>query len=908
MTDSKAAQLRSRWLFGGTLLAALAIYLPLLAPSLVGHSTFIDTGVVLRFEPWSEGADPADLSGTTTAHDTVDSLLPRIHLVGDALRHGDIPTWDPYSVGGEPLGTLPSLGVLSPPGWPYLFLPLSYAPAVTRLLEVLCAIGFTYLFLRRLGLLPGPALLGGLLFSTSGFVVLWNNWPQAMAGSLLPALFWSVERALQERGGRAVAWVGLAFASNLLAGFPAVTVYGLYVLVPYVVVRSVGRRPVDLLRHWLNGAAGAGLGLGLAAVQLLPFVHFLKTVNLDYRRQAPGSHYPAFHLVTLVDPYAFGTETDLTYFAQANVVETCAYFGVVGVLLVLLAYVLRQRGPVPVPVLVYFTAAVAVLLLIGWISSGALGFAQHFPSIGNSNINRIRSVLGLLLAFLAAIGADALLRQDGYRKLVRWWVLPLVALLGWYGLHLGQVALRYARSLHHSHTLVTSARLPIVVGVLAVVVLVLALARGNLGRVALGLLPVLVAVESIAFIAPRWPSESKDQVYPVTDVHAFLAKSLGEQRFGMSRGTMFAGTPTYYRLRTVNGHAFPQPTWKDLVSSATPTIRQGGTLTLLGDDQATVTSPALDRLATSYFVNSIHLPVYGVVVAAPSVGTLRIDAEASVTVPLVPGPRRALVLSLKAPLETAGVGKDRPLIEATYKAGSTVVGQVRRRGLEGSRGALELPLPGDTGPLATATSVTLRFHRTAGVFAATAGGRLAVGEVRPQDDGLRVAFAGDAVVYQRMKALPRLRMVSRAVHQPDAAKALTALSTGAVPADTVLLDGPGADEALGGTTSVRLVKDTGERLRLSATSSAGGWVVVADALQEGWSVTVDGKRAALLHADLATVAVQVPKGTHDVQLSYDAPGFRAGKAVTGLSLLVLIALVGVSARRRTPPGPVPSEA
>jgi hypothetical protein len=174
---------------------------------------------------------------------------------------------------------------------------------------------------------------------------------------------------------------------------------------------------------------------------------------------------------------------------------------------------------------------------------------------------------------------------------------------------------------------------------------------------------------------------------------------------------------------------------------------------------------------------------------------------------------------------------------------------------------------------------------------------VAVGEVLPANDGLRVAFAGDAVVYKRLAALPRLRMVSKVVHQPDDAAALRALAAGQVPADTVLLDGPGPAESLGGTTSVRLRSDDGDRLRLSATSTNGGWVVVADALQHGWSVKVDGRPANLVHADLATVAVRVGPGDHAIDLRYDAPGFSTGKVVSALSVLGLAA-VGLVGRRR----------
>ena len=60
--------------------------------------------------------------------------------------------WNPYESGGTPLGSIPDGSFYSPLTLPFLVLPTWLAPAYERLLEIICAVGGCFLFLRRLRL------------------------------------------------------------------------------------------------------------------------------------------------------------------------------------------------------------------------------------------------------------------------------------------------------------------------------------------------------------------------------------------------------------------------------------------------------------------------------------------------------------------------------------------------------------------------------------------------------------------------------------------------------------------------------------------------------------------------------------------------------------------------------------
>jgi hypothetical protein len=100
-----------------------------------------------------------------------------------------------------------------------------------------------------------------------------------------------------------------------------------------------------------------------------------------------------------------------------------------------------------------------------------------------------------------------------------------------------------------------------------------------------------------------------------------------------------------------------------------------------------------------------------------------------------------------------------------------------------------------------------------------------------------------------------------------------------------------ADPAEGRPAVLRIEEDGLDAVRATVDADGAGYLVVADALQVGWGVTVDGHPATLVPADEGVVAVAVPAGRHTVALHYQAPRHGLGTWLTGATLAVLVALV-----------------
>ena len=99
--------------------------------------------------------------------------------------------------------------------------------------------------------------------------------------------------------------------------------------------------------------------------------------------------------------------------------------------------------------------------------------------------------------------------------------------------------------------------------------------------------------------------------YPSRPPHAFLQSHIGHERYAAFSGMLFPSTNGFYRLRSVGGHAFSPPSWRELTDAGSPTTPAEPTLILLDAPGGSATSPIFDRLAARYYVDVPDAPPYG---------------------------------------------------------------------------------------------------------------------------------------------------------------------------------------------------------------------------------------------------------------------------------------------------------
>ena len=225
----------------------------------------------------------------------------RLHLLNReylwaALRAGRLPLWNPHVGLGRPFLADVEVGAFYPPN--LLCLPLGGAGglALSAVLHALLAMAGMIGLCRYLGMGRGMGAALGLAFLTAAPVagrLQAGQVPYAHATCYLPLLFLLAARMQDGRGVRRIAHLGVALGLQLLCGHPQIAWITWTGLGCFLVGRGAGG-PLRSAAARLGGdlaALGLALagGLGLAAVQLLPFLELVGQGN----RSAPSLAFAA---------------------------------------------------------------------------------------------------------------------------------------------------------------------------------------------------------------------------------------------------------------------------------------------------------------------------------------------------------------------------------------------------------------------------------------------------------------------------------------------------------------------------------------------------------------------------------------------------------------------------------------
>jgi len=930
---------RSSWI-DRVMYVLLALFVvATIGQALVGGTTLLDVNALTHFQPFQALYGQNTAPSNLCRGDTIDSVMPGLKEIRSRLLLGDFPGWSSSEAGGSPLAGIPNLGQFGPLALPYYLLPLWLTPAFVKLGEFVVAIGGMVLYLRRLRLSTASGVLAGIVFASSGFMLAWTNWPQTRVAAFIPLLFWAVERLIQRR--RVVDALPLAAvtASMLLGGFPAVTGMTLYCAGLYFIFRMVflyRTRWRTLLAATVIAVLGLVLGAALSAFQLLPFARRLSTMDLDYRDSYSAGHSAMSSLLTTMVPDAEGVCANGGSFGSSNPIENLAFIGVAAVLLALVAVMLRARRPDPTArgIVGFLAVVTAFVIVAGWYGGEVLSLLAHLPVFSQNPIPRIRSVLGFLLAALAGFGFDRLLgftrdEDDGpghdrgrgvgdgpgegagtgstavntgskdaptaaaRRSLFSAhliWTLALSLAAVVFAVYIVKVARDEARvslvTTHLRSTLIVPA---ILLAVCLLAIVAVRFAARWVRYLAVVLIATITVGQSASAFRQWVPGSDPADFYPVTSTHRFLQQSLGFDRFAGSGLIMYPATSEYYGLLTPTGHAFTTNAWKALLQAVDPTAQITATFSDFSTKAVNASNvghtPLLDQLAVRYFV-AADFDIAGKQAPAPPTGgkvTLATDQVARC--PLPAGPLRAVTVNFAGALAgSTGVGAT---VHVRVHTASGDITGARSLGAGLTAPApISVAVPGEDVSAAAATSAEVWVSGARAPFAlAGDGGVPACGTVTPSADGLKlVASDAGAIVYQRLTSLPRIRWASTSQVQTDATTRVAELKSGIGPT-SVLLDtsAPAAEDK---PATVKVTAGVGDRLAATVDATGAGYLVVADSMQQaGWAATVDGRPTELVPANNAMVAVRVPAGVHQVEMTYTVPGQRSGLLISGASLL-----------------------
>jgi hypothetical protein len=551
--------------------AALAVVVAvLLHESLFGGKGLVPASGVLGYPPWPVTNCPSNW----LLADQYNVFATQREFVHQQFWRGHFPLWNPYLDCGVPNLASIQGALLFPIN--LLLLPLGpfYGGGLAAFLKLFLAGWFTMLYLRALGASNGGAFLSGLVFSLSGFMIVWLGHPHVNSAMWLPLLLYLIE--LSFRGGRSDGggmmpapgwrvWAGFAavFGCMLLGGHLPTAVHVTLFTCIYFLFRLIAHRrdrPWSQVGGWICALL---LGFLLAAPAIVPYLeyyHYSSAELSSHVLQRSANRLSPNTLIFYLFPHLSGSPTE--GFEETmlrlgigkllpNFNERTGYVGILPLLFALYAVVSRRCRPA-----VFFGAVTLVSLLAVYGVPPLPAILGALPVLRDTSPMRLLMVVGFSLAVLAGLGWDRFHRSEDCR--LRFWVVAgfwtaIGVVLLWYWHRVGPGWSR----LDAAHRTFLKPQFLMLAGSLVVsgALFLRALNRQN----GLGSVIVLgwVAVDLLASGMGYNPAISRDCYYPATPSIRWLKRQdpasfrvLGE------KSVLVPNTAEVFGLRDARGYDF----------------------------------------------------------------------------------------------------------------------------------------------------------------------------------------------------------------------------------------------------------------------------------------------------------------------------------------------------------------
>jgi hypothetical protein len=874
-----------------------------------------------------------------------------------AAQSGRLPLWNPYLFMGAPFLANSQVGVFYPLNWPlWLWLPAHRSIHLTLVLH-LCLAAFNAYAWSRASLRMGRAgaWIAGAAFALGGYLGAQVEHVNQLQGlAWMPLLFLLHDRSLGPNSKSAhqrvgvMACVGLAItiALILLAGHTQTAFISLVGMAAYglgpALWNAIRRREWrPLVRRAVLLAVAAGLGILLAAVQLVPTFELMRLSvragGLPFKERVSFSLTPFYLTRALLPGYIDPVLPEH--------VEHVAYIGVAGLALAAVALRITHRPSGDTQSQVSNLRSVICLLVLGlFLSLGAYNplywlLARYVPGFAHFRVpGRWLALYALGVAALAGWGGDALWNRRGrlsWRRVIIA-VAALVVAAGW-----GVVGVRIGEGGH--------AGWETVAGWAAAGFLALALiwAATRVPRLAVPGLALLMTVE--LFAATTALPHSRATAYQaftslrpaIAHLRASDSGEVGIQSRFLSMSDITFDPGDLGEIDAIYGPQLPDRSLYDYTVAAkhkevlspnlplafeVPAIDgyDGGVLPLsryvtlqrlfLKDDEVSMDGRLRENLTAipdgrwltlfnvRYVItDKLHDAwLDGVFYDLQFGAELGSGEEAAVA--HVPRFEATALVSVST-LGDANLpdGTLAGVIEVGFEDGTTRTFDLKvgEHAVGGSDLATRLTWEEPAVPV----SITVRAMPPQGELIVR--GLSLVDErtgsfqalVLSDRGRFRLVHSGDVKIYENLDVLPRAFLVHEAVVAGDDDEALALMRTESFDPGGQIVLAEGVPMSLeapreASSSTVRATQYAPERIEIEVDSESPGYLVLTDAWYPGWEVTVDEERVPIRRANLLFRAVPVKAGSHRIVFAFRPASLRGGAVASLVGLLSLVLFAG----------------
>ena len=265
-----------------------------------------------------------------TERDLAPYFIPPRFFWVESIKHGSFPLWNPYQFSGHPFFANPQHAILYPFNGLFFLLPFDVAFNAIIILHFFLGGLFTYFFLKDLKVNSTGALISGLIFMLSGYLLSVHSLLTILLSSVwTPLIMMFFRRAINGQGFRNEIFTAISITLSFLGGGIEIVYGNFFVLLIMVIFSSfpyiefVGDKPrrykflCSVPIYWgriRSLVVVCILFLFLSAVQLFPFFelfhHSIRGNGISYQEATIWSFAPKDVLLFFL-PDAYGYFLDM---------------------------------------------------------------------------------------------------------------------------------------------------------------------------------------------------------------------------------------------------------------------------------------------------------------------------------------------------------------------------------------------------------------------------------------------------------------------------------------------------------------------------------------------------------------------------------------------------------------------